>query len=194
MRHKRHTIIILLMLAVSLSIGCDKEPPKPQSVVINIHTIAETTGINEDIKMLTEIMSQQISEDMKALTAASREKIENEKAGFGDSPSEEDKKKLQTLQGQLRKQFMEARNEKNTRLKEVTSEVRQAYVDNIMSIAQIIALEHGASIILKANSVFWSEGAVDITDEVIKQMPDGKDGQAIESDAKDEQTLETQQN
>jgi len=182
------------MLAVSLSIGCDKEPPKPQSVVINIHTIAETTGINEDIKMLTEIMSQQISEDMKALTAASREKIENEKAGFGDSPSEEDKKKLQTLQGQLRKQFMEARNEKNTRLKEVTSEVRQAYVDNIMSIAQIIALEHGASIILKANSVFWSEGAVDITDEVIKQMPDGKDGQAIESDAKDEQTLETQQN
>ena len=54
-----------------------------------------------------------------------------------------------------------------------------------MSVAEMIANEHGASIILKANGVFWSDSSVDITDEVVERMSGGKDPQPAEPAATD---------
>ena len=174
MQQKTRTIIFLLILTITLLSGCNNEPPKPQAVVINIVAIAEAMGFDEQLKEHTETMSQQISEEIKALSDKLSKEFEDEKAGLGDSPSEEDEKKIQTLREQLRKQITQASKEGNERRAKETSEVRQSYLDDIMSVAQKVALEHGASIILKAMGVFWSDGAVDITDEVIGRMPGGK--------------------
>ncbi|MEN8207116.1 MAG: OmpH family outer membrane protein [Pseudomonadota bacterium] len=170
MKQNTNTTIILFMLTVTLLVGCDKESPKPQAVVMNIGTISEATGIKEEIKIRTEAINQQFSENMKALSAEHRKEIEDEKANFSDSPSEEYEKKIQTLQEQLRERFIVARNEKKAKLAKEISEFRQSHFDEIMSVAQIIALEHGASIILKAGGVFWSDGSADITDEVVERM------------------------
>jgi len=175
MKQITHTITILLMLTAILLTGCDNKPQVPQAVVINIGLIAETTGFTEELKIRTETMNKQLSDEIKALSAELRKEIEDEKASFGDNPSEEDEQKIQTLQGQIRKQLSEARKEKSARLTKELSEIRQSYLDGIMSIAQLIAIEHGASIILKVMGVFWSDGSVDITDEVIEQMLVGKD-------------------
>jgi len=174
MKQKIHTIIILLMLTAALLTGCNNEPPKPQAVVINIGMIAETTGFTEELRIRTEAMNQQISDEIKALSAELRKEIEDEKSSFGDSPSDEDKQRIQTLRGQIRKKMIEARKEKNARLTKEMTEVRQSYLDDIMSIAQVIAIEHGASIILKVMGVFWSDGSVDITHEVVERMPTDK--------------------
>ena len=174
---KQLIAIILLVLAVTLFSGCTKEPPKPQSVVINILEIAEATGFNEQIKEHTKTINQQISAEMKALSDILRKEFEGEKAGFGDNPSEEDKKKIQVLQQQLGKQIMQVRTEGNARRTEEASEIRQSFVDDIMSFAQKVASEHGASIILTAMAIHWSDGSVDITNEVIDRMNSGKDTQ-----------------
>jgi len=184
MKQKTHTIIILLMLTAVLLTGCDHKPPVPQAVVIDIVLIAETTGITEELKIRTETMNQQLSDEIKALSAELRKEFEDEKASFGDNPSEEDEQKIQTLQGQIRKQLIEARKEKNARHTKEMSEVRQTYLDGIMSIAQMIAIEHGASIILKVMGVFWSDGSVDITEEVIERMLVGKDLQPADREQK----------
>ena len=182
MKPKIHTLIILLMLIVVLFTGCDKEPPKPQSVIINIVAIAEETGINEQIKERTNTVNQQVTEEMKALSEKLRNEFESEKAGFGDNPSDEDAKKIKALREQLGKQIIEARNEANTRRTEEASEIRQAYLDDIMSVARAVALAHGASIVLKAVSVFWSEESVEITDEVIRRMSEESDLQPAGSE------------
>ena len=182
MKPKIHTSIILLMLIVALFTGCDEEPPKPQSVIINIVAIAEETGINEQIKERTNTVNQQVTEEMKALSEKLRNEFESEKAGFGDNPSDEDAKKIKALREQLGKQIIEARNEANTRRTEEVSEVRKAYLDDIMSVARAVALAHGASIVLKAVSVFWSEESVEITDEVIRRMSEGSDLQPAGSE------------
>ena len=180
MKQKTLNTIIFLMLTNTLLTGCDIEPPKPQAVVISLHTIAEEMGINEEIKIRTETMNQQFSEEMKALSIELRKEIEDEKASHGNSPSEEGVQKIQTLQRQLRKQLSETRKKGNARISKETREVRQSHHDDVMSVAQTIALERGASIILKTIGVFWSDGSIDITDEVIGRMQGGKDTQPVD--------------
>lgn len=182
MKQKTLTAIVLLMATATLLAGCNNEPSKPQTVFMNLGTIATETGINEQITERTETLKQQLTEEMKTLSAKLNKEFEDEKAGFGDSPSEEDEKKIQALLEQLNKQIMQARYEGSEKYKKEASEIRQSYLDDIMSAAQVVAVEHGASIILKAREVFWSDGSVDITDEVLGRMPGGKDTQPADSE------------
>jgi len=182
MKQKKLTAIVLLMATVTLLAGCNNEPPKPQAVLINVSTVATASGINEQITKRTETMKQQLSEEMKALSARLNKEFEDEKAGLGDSPSEEDEKKIQALRQQLNKQIIQARSERSEKFKKEASEIRQSYLDGITSVAQMVALEHGASIILKARGVFWSDGSLDITDEVLERMPGGEDTQPADSE------------
>jgi len=57
MKQISQNMIIFFLLTMTLSTGCDTEPPKPQSVVINIRTIVDATGISEEIKNLTDAIN-----------------------------------------------------------------------------------------------------------------------------------------
>lgn len=181
MKHKTLTAVFLLMLTVNLLTGCNNKPPKPQSVVINMRAISEAAGINELIKARTEEINQQISEENRALSSKLSKELDDEKARVGDNPSEEENKKIQNLRTQLSKQIMQARLADNARLAKEKSEIWQSFRDSAVSVAKTVALEHGASIILKAQAgVFWSDD-VDITNEVIERMPGRKIEQAADS-------------
>jgi Skp family chaperone for outer membrane proteins len=182
MKQQKLSTILLLVLTVTLFTGCSKEPPKPQAVVINILAISEATGINEQIKQQMETVNQQISEELKVLSDELSKKIEDEKTRLGDSPSEEEGKMLKALQQQLFKQMMQAKSEGNGKLSKARAEISQSFMDGIMLVAEQVAHEQGASIILKANGVFWSEESVDITDEVIARMPGNNDSEAADSE------------
>ena len=108
--------------------------------------------------------------------------IEDKKASIGSNPSKEDEQKIQTLQKQQTKKFLEARKDINERRAKEISEIRQSYIDDILSMAQIIAHEHGAHIILKAVSIFWPDDSVDITDEVISRMMESKHASSVEGE------------
>lgn len=183
MKQKTLTTILLLMLTVTLFTGCNSEPPKPQAVVIDMRAISEAGGINEKIKEHMKTVNQQISEEMKALSAKLTKELDDEKSSLGESPSDENEKKIQTLQQQLQKQFSEARQAGNARRRKERSDMGQSFIDDVMPLAQKVALEHGASIILKTNAgVFWSDGSVDITDEVIGLMPSSNNPQSVDKE------------
>ena len=185
MKQKTLSVLIFLVLTVAFLIGCENEPPKPQAVTINMLTVAEVTGINEELKKHTEDINQQFSEEMKALSINHRNEIKAKRNSFGVNPSEEDEQEIKILEGRLNKQFIEFRKEGQAVNNEAITAIRQAYIDNINSVAQMIALEHGATIILKAVGVIWSDSSVDITDEVIEQMSDGIDPQTTDPVATD---------
>lgn len=171
------------MLIVTMISGCNNEPPEPpepQAVVINIQAIVEATGIKENMQTRAETMTQQLSEEMSILSADLNKEIEDERASIGNSLSEDDEKKIQILRGQKLKEFNRVRAAENKRLAEEISEIRQSYLDGIMSVAKDVALEHGASIVLKAMGVFWSDESVDVTDEVIERMSGDKTIQPAE--------------
>jgi len=184
MKYNTLTAVFLLMITVTLLAGCNNGPPQPQAVVINVRTISEAAGLNERIKIRTEAINQQVSEERKELSTKLSKELEDEKARLGDNPSEEDDKKIQTLREQLQKQIMQTRIAGNTRLAKEKSEIWQSFLDDVVSVAKMVALEHGASIILKAQAgVFWSD-EVDITNEVIERMPGRKDEQAADIEQK----------
>jgi Skp family chaperone for outer membrane proteins len=192
MKQQKLSALLLLVLAAALFTGCGKEPPKPQAVVINILAISEATGINEQIKQQMEAVNQQISEELKVLSDELSKEIEDEKTRIGDNPSAEDGEKLKTLQQQLFRQMMQAKSEGNGKLAEARAEIAQSFMDGIMLVAEKIALEHGASIILKANGVFWSEESVDITDEVIARMPGNSDSEAADNEPADSEPADSE--
>jgi Skp family chaperone for outer membrane proteins len=178
MKQKTHTTIILLILSITLLTGCDKLPPKQQTVVINLGAIAEAAGVEEQVKMHMETLNQEISEEIEALSDKLRKKSEDKDTGLVDSPSEEDGITIQTL----RKQLIQARRDGNTRRMKEASDIRRSFFDNIMPVARKVALEHGASIILKGKGVYWSDGSVDITSEVIGRMSGTENTQPANSE------------
>lgn len=185
MNQKSLTAITLLLLTAVLLAACEKEAPKPQAVTMNMGTIGEATGLIDEMKERTEKINQLFIEEIKALSVEQGKEIQVKRNSLGDNPSEEDVQEIQTLEGQLKKQLIEFRKEQQaTKAKEI-NEIRQSYIDRIMSVAEMIANEHGASIILKANGVFWSHSSVDITDEVVKRMSGGNDPQPVDPAATD---------
>ena len=185
MKQKTLNAIILLMLTITQLTGCDKEPPMPQAVTMNLGKIAKEAGVNEEVRKRIETITQQFSEEVRALSIEHRKEIEAEKNSLGDNRSDEDEQKIQTRQEQLKKLLIEFEKEGQARKAKEISKIRKSSLDNIMTVAQMVALERGASIILKYMGVFWSDSSVDITDEVIERMSDSKDPQPVNSEDTD---------
>jgi len=178
MKPETLTAKLLLVLIVAQFAGCNNKPPKPQAVVINIGAIAEVVGVEAQVKKRMQATDQQIAEEIKAVSDKLRKAVDGENESSGGSPFEEGEKRILALQSQLKEQVTRIRKEGNTRRMKEASEIRRSFLDGLLPIAQKIALERGASIILKGRVVSWSDESVDITNAVIGRMTDGKDIQS----------------
>jgi Skp family chaperone for outer membrane proteins len=108
---------------------------------------------------------------MAELSTQYKQEIEDKKASFGDNPSKEQEDELQRMTKRLQQQFNRERITANTQLNEEKNALRQSIMDIITPVVQQVATEHGATIVLKKNPVFWSEDVLDITSEVIARLP-----------------------
>jgi len=170
MTRKFATLSLLLISLIALS-ACNQQPPKPQAVVINMLEANQAVYMADRLKALSDAESKRINAEMKELGARYMQEIEDKKASFGDSPSKEQEDELQRMTKRLQQQFNRARMTENTQLRKDKSALRQSIVDVITPVARQVATEHGATIVLKGDSVFWSEDTLDITREVIARLP-----------------------
>ena len=164
------TLSLLLISFIALS-ACNQEPPKPQAVVINMLEVNQAVYMAERLKAFSDAESKRINAEMKELGARYMQEIEDKKASFGDSPSKEQEDELQRMTKRLQQQFNRSRMTENTQLRKDKNALTQSIVDVITPVAQQVATEHGATIVLKKNPVFWSEATLDITSEVIARLP-----------------------
>ncbi len=170
MTRKFATLSLLLISLIALS-ACNQQPPKPQAVVINMLEANQAVYMADRLKALSDAESKRINAEMKELGARYMQEIEDKKASFGDSPSKEQEDELQRMTKRLQQQFNRSRMAENTQLNKDKSALRQSIMDVITPVARQVATEHGATIVLKKNQVFWSEDALDITSEVIARLP-----------------------
>ena len=170
MTRKFATLSLLLISLIALS-ACNQQPPKPQAVVINMLEANQAVYMADRLKALSDAESKRINAEMKELGARYMQEIEDKKASFGDSPSKEQEDELQRMTKRLQQQFNRSRMAENSQLNKDKSELRQSIMDVITPVVQQVATEHGATIVLKKNQVFWSEDALDITSEVIARLP-----------------------
>ena len=164
------TLSLLLISLIALS-GCNQEPPKPQAVVINMLEVNQAVYMADRLKAFSGPESKRINTEMKELGAKYMQEIEDKKASFGDNPSKEQEDELQRMTKRLQQQFNRERITANTQLNEEKNALRQSIMDIITPVVQQVATEHGATIVLKKNPVFWSEDVLDITSEVIARLP-----------------------
>jgi Skp family chaperone for outer membrane proteins len=167
-----------LILVITILAGCNYQSSKPQAVVVDRRALLEAAGIDERIKRRLEQVNQEISAEIKALSDKLSKELADRKSMLGDNPSQEDMKKIQNLRQQLREQIAQARFQGNARRAKERAQIRQSLIGEIVPIAEAVAREHGASIILTSQSgVFWFDESIDITDEVIAQLPRLSDGE-----------------
>ena len=164
------TLSLLLISFIALS-GCNQEPPKPQAVVINMLEVNQAVYMADRLKAFSGPESKRINTEMKELGAKYMQEIEDKKASFGDNPTKEQEDELQRMTKRLQQQFNRERITANTQLNEEKNALRQSIMDIITPVVQQVATEHGATIVLKKNPVFWSEDVLDITSEVISRLP-----------------------
>ena len=116
------------MITVTLFTGCNNEPPKPQVVLLNMGAVGDATGITERVKERMATINQQISSETRTVIARLNKEFEDEKASLGDKLSEEDEKKIQTLQEQRKYQVTQARKEEKSRRTKEISELKSKIV------------------------------------------------------------------
>lgn len=157
-----------LCLVLLLS-ACNEQSPNPQTVVIDLAKALEATGLSERITQQAEAIREKHKEEMKALSFELGKQLDAEKTRYGENPGDDELAKIQTLRGQLRRQVMQARLEGNARVMKARTDARKAFIEEIMPLAQAVARERGASIILRSTPVLWSDAGIDITPLVVSR-------------------------
>ena len=161
---------LLLISLIALS-ACNKEPAKPQAVVINMLEVTAAVNMADRLKTFSDAESRRINSEMQELGATYRKELEDTEAGFGEEPSQEQQEQLTRMRTRLQKQFNRARMTANGQMNSEKKALRQSILDEITPTAKQVAAEHGATIIIREDSVFWSEEFLDITSEVISRLP-----------------------
>ena len=167
----KFTALSLLLISLIALSACNKEPAKPQAVVLNVVEATEAVNMAERMKAFTTAENQRINSEMKELGAQYMKEIEDKETSFGDEPTQEQQDELKRMRTRLQKQFNRTRMTANSQMNKEKKALRQSILDEITPIAQQVATEHGATVIIKDDSVFWSEDTLDITSEVIARLP-----------------------
>ena len=167
----KFTALSLLLISLIALSACNQEPAKPQAVVLNMVEATEAVNMAERMKAFTTAENQRINSEMKELGAQYMKEIEDKETSFGDEPTQEQQDELKRMRTRLQKQFNRTRMTANSQMNKEKKALRQSILDEITPIAQQVATEHGATVIIKDDSVFWSEDTLDITSEVIARLP-----------------------
>lgn len=170
MTRKFSTLALLLASAITLS-ACYKEPAKPQAVVINMLEATEAVNMVDRLKAFSDAESKKINTEMKELGETYMKELEDTEASFGEEPSQEQQDQLKRMRTRLQKQYNRARMTANAQMNIEKKALRKSILDEITPTAKQVAAEYGATIIIKGESVFWSEAILDITSEVISRLP-----------------------
>lgn len=165
------TVISLVLLVLTALTACDREPPKPQAIIVDFIAAAEAVNMAERVKQFSGAQNKAMRDELTALSKKLKQVLEDKKAGFGDAPTDEQQAELKTVMTNLQNQFTQRRMTLNTGVREEIAAFRQSVIDEIIPVARQVASEHGASIVLKSNPVLWSEETLDITTEVVSRLP-----------------------
>ena len=170
MTSKPSALFLFLACLIAVS-GCNREPAKPQAVMINMPAVTEAVHMAARLKAFSDRETKSINAEMKELGENYMKMLEETEITFGEQPSQEQQDQLKRMRTRLQKQYNRARMTANGQMNREKNALRQSILDEITPTAQQVAAEYGATVIIRDDSVFWAEASLDITSEVISRLP-----------------------
>ena len=174
-RHRRRAGGALLAL---LALGaCElPRPPHPGSgvprdaAVIDLEELAHALGRDITLREELRAASATLSTQLSALAADLRDRLEEEKHKLGERPSEQAQDAFRRVAAEARAELERGQALARQRAQEVQSELADRFRAEVLPVAQRVAAQRGARIILVRSSVLWFDPSTDITQAVVAAM------------------------
>ena len=164
------TSLVLTASLIGLS-GCDNFQTTPDSVVLDLDAIANATGQAETIKQQIENANQELNTQLATISTKLNDQLLVEKDKMGKKPSKTDKQNLEKLTIQANQKMQQAKAIASQKSQQYRAALILQLRDNVKPIAERIASNRGAKIVLTSNnSMIWFDPEIDITDEVIAEI------------------------
>jgi len=161
--------IIFFCLLLSLT-GCDKFQPS-NTVILDLDAIAKATGQADIIKQQIEQANKELNSQLSIISNKLNDQLSTEKRKMGKKPSKDELRQQEQLTLQANQKMQQAKMLASQKSQQYRAALIQKLRLTIKPIAEKIASNRGADIVVTAsNSTIWFNAKIDITDEVIAEM------------------------
>ena len=165
----RFASILFLCLLLALT-GCDKFQSST-TVILDLDAIAKATGQADVIKQQIEQANKDLNSQLSVISNKLSDQLSAEKKKMGKKPSKDEMRQLEQLTLQANQKMQQAKMLASQKSQQYRAALIQKLRLTIKPIAEKIASDRGADIVVTANnSTIWFNAEIDITDEVIAEM------------------------
>jgi len=163
--------LICIVILIPLT-GCnDLVGHSGNAVVLDLAVIAKATGQDEVIKKQLQQAGTNLTNQLTEVATNLEKQLENEKDKLGKTPDKKQQQQFQQLTLQANQKFRQTQSLAQKKVQEYEMGLLMEWRQKLQPIAQAIANDKGASIVLVSSpSLIWFDATVDITDEVIAKL------------------------
>lgn len=140
--------------------------------VVDLDVVANRLGLDAEMQKVLNEKQVVLNQKLASLQASFRQQYQTKKEEFGETPTSDQSKQLQTLNNQLAVQLRQAQqlgvNELNLLKQQLINRLRE----QIKPTAREVAATRGLNIVVPKNqNIFMTVGpAAEITEQVIEQL------------------------
>lgn len=168
--------LVLTGTAVWLT-GCGMQFGSPTAssargglAVVDLDKVAAETGKNIDMKDSFQLQENSVKQQLARAQMSANSQLDDKVKEFGETPSDEQQKKLQQFRLNAGNVLGKLQNEAGTKLGQYRQDQIAKFRTEIKPLAQEIAMKRGLSVVIPKNEglLLSVDPGVDITDEVVK--------------------------
>lgn len=166
---------LFFIVLILLSAGCEPIAPGPAqaggTLVLDLNVIARATGQDAALRDAVAAATSTLNAQLGEVATRLEQQLEAERAKLGKAPSDAEQERLQALALQAQQQYGQTQQLALQRRRDFETGLVRALLDQVRPIAQSIARERGAAVVMVAETqVLWFDPDADITDEIIAEM------------------------
>lgn len=170
-RYKNISVVFTLLVAAA---GCDQARPGSRThraVVADLDVVAKALGRDLGIQQQVEVATRNLNAQLVQAAQAMQDELNVARATFGEQPTEPQQKRIEQLAAVANQNVRTNKLIARTRQQEIRNELVGQFRDEVRPIAERIARERGASVVLLSpNDLLWFDPKADITDELIAEL------------------------
>ena len=157
--------------------GCELPKPPPAATtsphgtaVIDLDAIAKALGRDITLRDQLTSASEKLNTKVTELASGLRNKLAEEKGKLGEAPSAQEQQKFQKIASEAQQQLRRGQALARQRAQLYQAQLVSQFRAEVLPVAQRIAVQRGAGLVLIKANLLWHDPSTDITQSVITAM------------------------
>ncbi len=164
-------VVLSLLAPLSLLVGCGGSSSNSTVAIVNLDTVLKLTGADLEIATAIQEREKQIMAGLTKFQQDLESQYEAKQKEIGESPTDEQKRELQSLLNRLNAQNQQARQQASQNISTFQQDLYERFQEQAGPVSLEVAKEQGYSIVIGQNpSILAFDTSVDITDLVVERM------------------------